>query len=919
MSSPEQTAAPARPRTPAPSTPDADDSAYLRVIAAGLTGAIPAWRIRQAVPPELPWTAAEPASGTTPSQGWKLHVSATVLCAEEVLARCLPVLRCAGTAFKVAGTPLVLEEVNRGGAGQTQIGKFLTVYPGSDAAAVKLAAALHDATADPRLSGPSVPSDRPFAPDSLVSYRYGAFGDAMVQTAIGELVPALLDPAGEWVPDRRDIAYRQPAWVDDPFPRSATATDAPTDGARLVAGRYLPVASLHWSPRGRVLLAVDLEVGARRVLKTANRAAGVDPTGADACDRLRGEAAMLAKLAPLGRSPEPVDLVVTPDGLCLVMSDLGGRTLEACVLESTSVGGLPTLPDVLSWGSGIAQALAELHHAGYAFGDLKSTNVLVGDDGVVRLVDLEAARPLAGDPGPVPSGTRGYLSLARAAGGGTGAADDMHGLGALLYFLCTGAEPSLAPDPANLLRRPVDRLNPAVPPRLAALVAHCLAPLPPSAGSVRKALSECGADPGPAVPYGQLLGEPAQEEAWQRLASAIGDALCTAARLESDGTPHWSSAHAAGGGGRAQDLNAGGAGAVLALAEIVDALDVPEHRDVLARGARGLLARPRPYGRPLTGLYAGEAGLATALLRAGQALGDDDLIHMAEARGRWIAAQPFLGPDLMTGAAGRLRFCLFLAAATDETGWLDAAAAAADWLVDAAATGPGNVRWIIPAGHDALSGRSFLGYAHGVAGIADALLDCYEATGDERSADLAAAAVSVLERTAVASRTVVGGLDWPEAEGGPPTAALWCRGAGGIARFLAHAATTGVHPAAADLANAAGRSTARGTRWAPAVQCHGLAGNVEVLLDLFRAFGERRHLREAMSLAGVLRTCAVEGPTGPVWPSEDGSTVSPDFLVGYAGVAPCLLRLAAPHRLPHVLTPARFRPCAAVRAPIPVL
>ena len=40
-------------------------------------------------------------------------------------------------------------------------------------------------------------------------------------------------------------------------------------------------------------------------------------------------------------------------------------------------------------------------------------------------------------------------------------------------------------------------------------------------------------------------------------------------------------------------------------------------------------------------------------------------------------------------------------------------------------------RWTIPPGHGGLSGRAYLGYAHGAAGTGDALLDLHEATGEE--------------------------------------------------------------------------------------------------------------------------------------------------------------------------------------------
>lgn len=50
------------------------------------------------------WCNATPQGGIRRSQGWKLHVSATILSAETVLARALPVLVKGHSAVKFAST-----------------------------------------------------------------------------------------------------------------------------------------------------------------------------------------------------------------------------------------------------------------------------------------------------------------------------------------------------------------------------------------------------------------------------------------------------------------------------------------------------------------------------------------------------------------------------------------------------------------------------------------------------------------------------------------------------------------------------------------------------------------------------------------------------------------------------------------------
>ena len=124
------------------------------------------WRVEERDNPDEPWIVARPLDSVLPAQGWKLHVSATLSSALDVLTQALPVLVAARVPFKVAKTLETLASLNYGVAGSSQIGKFITVYPRDDEQAVDLAVRLDQATAG--LTGPAVPSDRPLHPGSRV-------------------------------------------------------------------------------------------------------------------------------------------------------------------------------------------------------------------------------------------------------------------------------------------------------------------------------------------------------------------------------------------------------------------------------------------------------------------------------------------------------------------------------------------------------------------------------------------------------------------------------------------------------------------------------------------------------------------------------------------------------------------------------
>ena len=848
-----------------------------------------------------------------PEQGWKLHVSAGISSAEAVLRQTLPVLFAADVEFKLAVSPIALAALNDGSGGLGQVGKFITVYPRDDVQLVTLAVALDEATRG--LRGPRIPSDRPLRPGSLVHYRYGGSGDRILQTPLGEVLPALVAPTGELVPDRRLPTYDSPPWAIDPLLAAGVAQDLPAPSP-LIAGRYLVVSTLHRTARGAVHVAVDTATLRRCVLKQAYRDAQLTEDGKDARDRLRHEAEALSRLAPDARFPTLFDLLEVEDDLYLVMEHVAGETLDRHLALLLGRGLLPAEEQLVAWARELVAALATMHDAGIVYRDLKASNVIVATDGRLRLVDFDLAQDLASLEAPLGRGTPGYMSPQQAASAPPAITDDVHALGALLFFLATGAEPSRAAQGSIPILRHLALLNPRLRPAMTEIIAGCLAPAGAdrytSLVTVEADLAKAGGVASKPTPrFGEEPGDPEADARarWSGLARRLGDTLvATAERAGADAGLCWRSHHHLAAGLVCRDINTGVAGTLLALAELVAVFDDAKHRHTLAEGARWLARAPRPEGQPPVGLYVGDSGVGAALLRAGQILRDDSLIEAAADRGRFVASAHPASPDLFGGTAGCLRFHLLL---WDELGTPDhlaAAVAAGERLLAMAENvGDGMLRWVMPPGYDAMSGQAYLGYAHGAAGIADALLDLFEATRDERFRLAAAAGGRWLATLAMPTLADESGINWPEMEGQPLSPCYWCHGAAGIGRFWLHAASEDAIPEAASIAAAAARTVAQAARWIGPTQCHGLAGNIEFLLDMFQATGDRAYWVEAGSLARLLEAFAVERDGLLVWPSESPATYTPDYMVGYAGVAICLLRLGDPHHRYHQLSRRAFR------------
>jgi eukaryotic-like serine/threonine-protein kinase len=111
----------------------------------------------------------------------------------------------------------------------------------------------------------------------------------------------------------------------------------------------------------------------------------------------------------------------------------------------------------------VAAALDYAHHAGVCHGSLKPTNILLADDGTVKVADFSIARAATeDDPGRTGEilGLDGHLAPEVVRGEDADGRADVYGLGACLYEMLTGRPPGADPStaiPPRALRAGVPR------------------------------------------------------------------------------------------------------------------------------------------------------------------------------------------------------------------------------------------------------------------------------------------------------------------------------------------------------------------------------------------------------------------------------------------------------------------------------
>ncbi|MGQ0683059.1 MAG: type 2 lanthipeptide synthetase LanM family protein [Bradyrhizobium sp.] len=299
------------------------------------------------------------------------------------------------------------------------------------------------------------------------------------------------------------------------------------------------------------------------------------------------------------------------------------------------------------------------------------------------------------------------------------------------------------------------------------------------------------------------------------------------------------------------------------------------------------------------GGYDGLASIAYGLTKAGQLLGEDDLIADAAIAARRIRTTQIETDerlDAMSGVAGAIPALLACYAATADEQILATAIACGRHLLQRRAPDPFGFRtW------PTLEKRHITGFSHGAAGIAYALLQLYKVTGDAGFYQAAADAVGFEGRAFVADHN-----NWQDYRRaattlaqGPKFCMAWCHGAPGIG--LGRIAALDVMDTSdvrRDIA-AALASTSQADLLPRDHLCCGNTGLMDTLCSAGERFSEGGWSRKARQLAA--KTVARGNRRGSFSIAFENGFFNPSLFQGTAGVGYQLLRLADPARIPSVL------------------
>lgn len=266
--------------------------------------------------------------------------------------------------------------------------------------------------------------------------------------------------------------HAPPAAPPQPAPPPSLPAQPPALApGTLLAGRYLIQGYIGGGGFGHIYKAHDKVLGHRRAIKEAF----YRDVQTQRQFRLEAEFLLNARHPNLVRGYA----VFEQSGrFYLVMDYVDGNTLEEIAIQHIRRSGRP-LPEaqVLDWILPICDALQSLHNqpTPIIHRDVKPANVKLTRDGTPILIDLGLAKLYnAGTQtlGAALAFTPGYAPPEQyQASGATDQRTDVYGMGATLFYLLTGYQPTEAPARLGPHALPAPRaLNPAISPQTEAIV-----------------------------------------------------------------------------------------------------------------------------------------------------------------------------------------------------------------------------------------------------------------------------------------------------------------------------------------------------------------------------------------------------------------------------------------------------------------
>jgi serine/threonine protein kinase len=239
-------------------------------------------------------------------------------------------------------------------------------------------------------------------------------------------------------------------------------------------GRYQIVGTIGAGATSKVVRAFDPMIGRHVAIKLFSPQLATD----------EGRERFIKEARVVGQISHPSIVALHDMGIdeatstpYLVMEYIDGQPLDR-ILEKGSI----PYSRACAWVADVATALHVAHRKGIIHGDVKPANVIITEEGKVKLMDFGMARLASRDTKDTPLlGTPAYWCPEQIMGKPQDARSDIFSLGVVLYEMVTGKRPFDAESLQAICQKvmsatalPPSQINGSLPAGLNELIASCL-------------------------------------------------------------------------------------------------------------------------------------------------------------------------------------------------------------------------------------------------------------------------------------------------------------------------------------------------------------------------------------------------------------------------------------------------------------
>lgn len=347
----------------------------------------------------------------------------------------------------------------------------------------------------------------------------------------------------------------------------------------------------------------------------------------------------------------------------------------------------------------------------------------------------------------------------------------------------------------------------------------------------------------------------------------------------------------------------GAAGIGLVLLDLYCATKNRRYAEVVAEISYGLVTSTPEYPPIFAGLYSGFAGVGFFHLACARVFKQQKFLDHAIEIANLLSQSPHIDTDLFRGAAGTGWLFLALFYATRDPVFLEHAKNAAIFLQETRIDFNGMYAWPV---HDPrqplppddqtygdLATQTHTGLAHGAAGICLFLIELCKLIQDPATNKLLEGAFRWLNSRSFRERD---GTVWPRSDEHRVIQDHWCHGSTGIAQAYLSRYHSLKDNSAFEVAESAARATwnsLQDNHDEPFCHCHGLAGAMELFLDMADETDSQIWMKRAKQIANRLRNPAAIRRDA-MKPESGG----PSLGLGTAGIVRQMLRLSGHSVIP---------------------